>query len=58
MRFNSPTDLTVLDFSCQELEDEFVRLLDLENLDQVIAENPEKVESFTSELSALLSDAF
>lgn len=58
MRFNSQTDLASLDFSCQELEDEFIGLIDLENLDQVIAENPEKVESFTSELETSLSDAF
>ena len=54
MLFNSQTDLTTLDFSYQELEDEFTRLLGLENLDRVIAENP----GFTSELEASLSEAF
>ncbi len=56
MRFNSPTDLPTLDFSYQTLEDEFIRLLALENLDQVIAENP--AENFTAELEASLSQAF
>jgi hypothetical protein len=54
MLFNSQTDLTTLDYSCQELEDEFIRLLSLENLDRVIAENP----GFMSELEVSLSEAF
>jgi hypothetical protein len=54
MRFNSPTDLPSLDFSYQELEDEFIRLVGLEKLDQVIAENP----GFTAELEASLAEAF
>ena len=58
MNFNSQTDSTALDFAYQELEDEFLRLLDLDDLDRVIAENPERVESFNSELEISLSDAF
>ena len=58
MNFNSQTDSTALDFACQELEDEFVRLLGLDDLDRVIADNPKKVESFNSELEVTLSDAF
>ncbi len=58
MRFNSQTDLTTLDFACQELEDEFVNLLGADNLDQVIAGNPQRVENFQSELKIFLSDAY
>jgi len=58
MNFNSQTDSTALDFSCQELEEEFLELLGLENLDRAIAENPEKVKSFRSEVEIVLSNAF
>ncbi len=58
MNFNLQTDSTALDFSYQELEEEFVGLLHLDDLDRVISGNPEKVESFNSELEVSLSDAF
>jgi hypothetical protein len=58
MQFNLPTDSTVLDFSYKELEDEFVGLMALENLDQVIEDDPDRVAGFESELEASLSDAF
>ena len=35
MNFNSQTDSISLDFAYQELEEEFVGLLELDNLDQV-----------------------
>ena len=58
MNFNSQTDSISLDFSYQELEEEFVELLDLDNLDQVISKHPEKIAGFKSELKVSLSDAF
>ncbi len=58
MRFNSQTDLTTLDFACQELEAEFVSLLNSDNLDQLIAGNPGRIENFQSELDSFLSDAY
>ena len=58
MRFNSQTDLTTLNFSYQELEDEFIGLIGLENLDRAIVGNPDRVERFESELETSLSDAF
>ncbi|MBT3921585.1 MAG: iron-containing redox enzyme family protein [Nitrospina sp.] len=58
MRFNSLTDSTTLEISYQELEEEFLGLMDLDDLDRVIARNPDKVESFESELDSSLSDAF
>ncbi|MBT5549287.1 MAG: iron-containing redox enzyme family protein [Nitrospina sp.] len=56
MQFNSQTE--VLDYAYQELEDEFVKLMSLENLDGVIAKNPDRVESFESELETSLLDAY
>lgn len=58
MSFNSQTDSTTLDYEYQELEEEFIELLELENLDQVVSEDPEKVESFKAELRVPLNDAF
>ena len=50
MNFNSQTYSTILDFEYQELEAEFVDLLELDDLDRVVSENPERIESFKSEL--------
>jgi hypothetical protein len=58
MNFNLQTDSTTLDFEYQELEAEFVGLLELDDLDQFISENPERIESFKSELKVSLCDAF
>ncbi len=58
MNFNSRIDSATLDFAYQELEEEFVGLLGFDDLDQVIAKNPAKVESFNAELEVSLSDAF
>ena len=58
MHFNSQTDSTALDYTYQELEDEFVGLMNLNNLDRVIAGNPDRVESFELELEVSLSAAF
>ena len=58
MSFNSQTDSTTLDYEYQDLEDEFIELLELENLDQVVSEDSEKVESFKAELKVPLNDAF
>jgi hypothetical protein len=58
MNFNSQTDSTALDFEYQELDEEFKRLLELDDLDRVVSENPEEVENFKSELIVSLSDAF
>ena len=58
MNFNSQTDSTALDFVYQELEEEFKELLQLDDLDRVVSENPERVEKFKSELKESLSDAF
>ena len=58
MNFNSQTDSTVLDFEYQELEEEFVRLLKLDDLDRVVSENPERFEGFNSELKVSLRDAY
>ncbi len=58
MNFNLQTDSTALDFAYQELEEEFVGLLHLDDLDRVISESPEKVASFNSELEVSLYDAF
>ena len=58
MNFNSQIESISLDFAYQELEVEFVHLLELDNLDQFIYENPEKIAGFKSELKVSLSDAF
>ena len=58
MNFNSKTDSTVLDFSYQKLEDELAELLSVDNLDQVIAENPRKLEKINSKLEVSLFNAF
>ena len=58
MNFNSQTDSTILDFEYQELEEEFVRLLKLDDLDRVVSENPERFEGFNSELKVSLRDAY
>ena len=58
MNFNSETDSTVLDFSYQKLEDEFVEFLSVDELDQIIAENPRKLEKFNSALEVSLFNAF
>ncbi len=56
MNFNLQTDST--DFAYHELEEEFVGLLHLDDLDRVISESPEKAANFNSELETSLSDAF
>ena len=58
MNFNSQTDSTTLDFEYQELEEEFLGLLELDNLDRVVSGNPERIENFKSELKVSLCDAF
>ena len=58
MNFNSETDSTVLDFSYQKLEDEFVEFLSVDKLDRIIAENPGKLEKFNSALEVSLFNAF
>ena len=58
MNFNSQTDSTTLDFEYQELETEFVGLLELDDLDRVVSGNPERIENFKSELKVSLCDAF
>jgi len=58
MPLNSQADLTILDFSCQEFENEFVDLLRSDNLDREVAENPQRVVNFQSELKTFLSDAY
>lgn len=58
MRFNSQMDSIALDISYKDLEDEFVDLMALENLDKVIATNPDRVEAFEAEVDTSLSDAF
>jgi hypothetical protein len=58
MNFNSQTGSTTLDFEYQELEEEFVGLLELDDLDRVVSENPERIENFKSELKVSLCDAF
>ena len=58
MNFNSETDSTVLDFSYQKLEDEFVEFLSVDKLDRVIAENPRKLEKINSKLEVSLFNAF
>ena len=58
MNFNSQTDSTTLDFEYQELEEEFVELLELDDLDRVVSGNPERIENFKSELKVSLCDAF
>lgn len=58
MKFDSQMDATALEFSYQELEEEFIGLLGSDNLDRVISKNPQKVESFESELEASFSGAF
>ncbi|MBC8286724.1 MAG: iron-containing redox enzyme family protein [Nitrospinae bacterium] len=58
MNFNSQTDSTALDFAYQELEEEFLELLGLDNLDRVISKHPERAENFKSELKVSLSAAF
>lgn len=58
MNFNSQTGSTTLDFEYQELEEEFVRLLELDDLDRVVSENPERIGNFKSELKVSLRDAY
>ena len=58
MNFNSQTYSTTLDFEYQELEEEFVGLLELDDLDRVVSKNPERIENFKSELKVSLCDAF
>ena len=58
MNFNSQTYSTILDFEYQELETEFVGLLELDDLDRVVSGNPERIENFKSELKVSLCDAF
>jgi hypothetical protein len=58
MNLNLQTGSTTLDFEYQELEEEFVRLLELDDLDRVVSENPERIKNFKSELKVSLCDAF
>ena len=58
MNFNSQTGSRTLDFEYQELEEEFVGLMELDDLDRVVSENPERIENFKSELKVSLCDAF
>jgi hypothetical protein len=58
MRFNSQTDSTSLDFFYKELEDEFIDLMVLEDLDKVIAKKTDKIENFQSEVDTALTQAF
>ena len=58
MSFNSQLESISLDFSYHELEVEFLRLLELDNLDQFVYENPEKILDFKSELKVSIADAF
>jgi len=58
MNFNLQTGSTTLDFEYQELEEEFVRLLELDDLDRVVSENPERIENFKLELKVSLRDAY
>jgi hypothetical protein len=58
MSFNLQLDSTVLDFSYQELEEEFLELLKLDNLDRVVSDNPNIVKHFQSELKVSLGEAF
>jgi hypothetical protein len=58
MRTYLQTDSTALDFSYQELEEEFVGLMNLKDLDSVVTGNPDLIKSFESELKTSLSDAY
>jgi hypothetical protein len=58
MNFNSQTGSTILDFEYQELEEEFVGLMELDDLDRVVSGNPERIKNFKLELKASLCDAY
>jgi hypothetical protein len=58
MNFNSQMESISLDFGYQELEVEFLSLLELDDLDQFIYENPEKIADFNSQIKVSLSNAF
>ena len=58
MNLNLQTDSRTLDFEYQELEEEFVKLLELDSLDRFVSDNPERIEHFKSELKVSLKDAF
>ncbi len=58
MAFISQTQPEVLESAYQELEDDFVRFLGLESLDQMISKNPGCIEKFEAGLKESLYDAF
>ncbi len=58
MRFYSQEEFVVLDHSYQELEEEFIGLLALDDLDLFVSRNQDRAEYFRSKLKGILSDAF
>jgi len=58
MRLYSQEEFVALEYSHQELEDEFVDLLELDDLDLYFSQNPNRAENLKSKVKALISDAF
>jgi heme oxygenase-like protein len=58
MYLNSKNEDTICKIDYQEIEKEFENLIRLNNLDQKIADDPSRAESFEEDLSEILSDAF
>ncbi|GJL79851.1 MAG: hypothetical protein NPINA01_28400 [Nitrospinaceae bacterium] len=58
MYLNTKDENTLCKINYPEIEKEFKELINLENLDQRIAEEPARVESFEEDLDEILSEAF
>jgi hypothetical protein len=58
MDFNAAKNSVVLDYAYHELEDEFLDLLNCDNLDQFVIQNPLKAEDFNAAVGECLYDAF
>ncbi len=58
MYLNSKNEDTICKIDYLEIEKEFENLIRLKDLDQKIADDPSRAESFEEDLSEILSDAF
>ncbi len=58
MYLNTRNEDTICKIDYQEIENTFDELIKLKNLDQKIADDPSRVESFEEDLNEILSEAF
>ena len=58
MRINSKLDQSVLDLDYQEVEEEFIRLIHMDDLDNAVSLNPGLLDNFEETLNYALVNAY